>query len=49
MGKIRYTGKCHTNGCKSKINESMARMVATYWYYCPKCAEKLADGGKDGE
>jgi len=40
MARIRYTGKCHTKGCKNFIDESMARFVAIYWYYCPDCVQK---------
>ncbi len=40
MGKMRYTGKCHHKGCKKYIDESMARLVATYWYYCEEHARQ---------
>ena len=41
MTRMRYTGKCHTPKCKNWINEKMARFVATYWYYCPDCVDKM--------
>lgn len=38
MGKMRITGKCHFEGCKNKIDEGMARLCGSYWFYCNKHA-----------
>jgi len=40
MGRMRITFKCHAKGCYNKIDEGMARLVGTYWYYCPEHATK---------